>query len=207
MKRSDVVLIVVSLIVLMTFILLSLFASKTQGLLIKYAKNQTNITINKVIDSIVRKLLVEEEYNNIIEIEKNEDYEITNINFNNNKINKILTISTENILKDINRNNKKIYKVPYGLMSENHMLHNLGPMVPYQINILGQINNNTYINIKEYGINNSIIEVILNIEIEYQIMLAFVKETQKVSKEIILESKIIQGNIPDYYGNVNSLLK
>ena len=38
-------------------------------------------------------------------------------------------------------------------------------------------------------------------------MLAFVKETQKINKEIILESKIIQGNIPSYYGNVNSLLK
>ena len=169
-----------------TFILLSLFASKTQGLLIKYAKNQTNITINKVIDSTIRKILIEEEYTNIIEIEKNEDYEITNVNFNNNKIN---------------------YKVPYGLMSDNHFLHNLGPSIPYQISILGQINNNTYINIKEYGINNSIIEVILNVEVEYQIMLAFVKETQKVNKEIILESKIIQGNIPSYYGNVNSLLK
>lgn len=190
-----------------TFILLSLFASKTQGLLIKYAKNQTNITINKVIDSTIRKILIEEEYNNIIEIEKNEDYEITNVNFNNNKINKILTLSNEKILKEIKKNNKKNYKVPYGLMSDNHFLHNLGPSIPYQISILGQINNNTYINIKEYGINNSIIEVILNVEVEYQIMLAFVKETQKVNKEIILESKIIQGNIPSYYGNVNSLLK
>jgi hypothetical protein len=72
---------------------------------------------------------------------------------------------------------------------------------------LGKVNNNTYINIKEYGINNSMIEVILNIEIEIRIMLPFISESIKVQKEVLLENKIIQGNIPEYYGNVNSLLK
>lgn len=173
----------------------------------KYAKNQVNFTINIIIDNTIRSILSEEQFNNIIEIEKNDDKEITNINFNNNKINKILSLSTNNILNEINKNNSRKYEIPFGVISNNHFFHNLGPTVPYQISILGQLNNNTYINIKEYGINNSKIEILLNIELEYQIMLAFAKETQKINKEIILESKIIQGNIPTYYGNVNSLLK
>lgn len=207
MKRSDAIIIVSLIISLVTIILLNLFAKKTQNLLVKYANNQTNIKMNNVIDSTIRNILTLEEYNNIIEIEKNEKEEITNINFNNSKINKILTKSSDKIMSLINKNNEKIYKIPFGLISDNHLIQNIGPNIPYAVNILGNLNNNTYINIKEYGINNSIIEVILKVEIEYQIMLAFTKETKKISKEIILESKIIQGNIPSYYGNVNSLLK
>ena len=207
MKRSDAIIIVSLIIGLVTIIMLNLFAKKTQNLLVKYANNQTNIKMNNVIDNTIRNILTLEEYNNIIEIEKNEKEEITNINFNNSKINKILTKSSDKIMSLINKNNEKIYKIPFGLISDNHLIQNLGPNIPYAVNILGTLNNNTYINIKEYGINNSIIEVILKVEIEYQIMLAFTKETKKMSKEIILESKIIQGNIPSYYGNVNSLLK
>lgn len=207
MKRSDIVIIVLLMIVIMTMIMLNVFAKKTQGILVKYANNQTNVKINNIIDNTIRKILTLEEYNNIIEIEKNENEEITNINFNNSKINKILTKSSENIMLQINKNNEKIYNIPFGLISDNHLIQNFGPSIPYAINILGNLNNNTYINIKEYGINNSIIEVILKVEIEYQIMLAFTKEIKKMNKEIILESKIIQGNIPSYYGNVNSLLK
>lgn len=207
MKRSNIIIMISLLIIITTIVLLNIFAHKTQGLLIKYANNQINIKMNNIIDNTIRKIISYEEYNNIIELEKNDKNEITNINFNNFKINKILTKSDKNIIEQLNQNNEKIYKIPFGLISENHLIQNFGPSIPYTINILGSTNNNTYINIKEYGINNSIIEVILKVEIEYQIMLAFTKEIKKVNKEIILESKIIQGNIPSYYGNVNSLLK
>ena len=207
MKKSDITLLIMLFITIVTIILLKCFSIKTEGVLIKYAKNQTNSAINKIIDSTVRKILIDEKFNNIIEIEKNESKQITNVNFNNNKINKILTISTNNILREIEKDRNKVYEIPFGIMINNHIFHNLGPKIPYIIDTMGMINTNTYVNIKEYGINNSMIEVILDIEIEYQIMLAFVKETQKIKKSIILENKVIQGSIPEYYGNVNSLLK
>lgn len=207
MKRTDIILFIIIIIFITTTILLKIFSNKTQGTLLKYAKNQTNIAMNKIINDTIRKTLSNEESNDIIQIEKNQNNEITNINFKNNKINKILSTSTNNILNEIKKETKKIYKVPFGLMYNNHILENLGPNIPYIINILGQINNEAYINVKEYGINNSIIEVILDVEIEYQIMLAFEKENHKYGKKIIIESKIIQGKIPNYYNYTNSLLK
>lgn len=206
MKNNDIALIVFSIIISITMMLLSSFATKTQGILLKFAKNQSNIEVNVIVNDTIRKMLMEQGTEEIIKIEKNEEKEITNINFDNKRINEILTLCSNSILSKIDKKNNKIHKIPFGLISNNHLLHNFGPEIPYNVTIIGQIDNNTYINIKEYGINNSIIEVILNIEIEYQIMLAFAKETQKYTKEVILESKIVQGNIPNYYGNVNSLL-
>lgn len=209
MKKNDIIIIITILIFIITTVLLNIYAKKTEGILIKYTSNYSNELITKIIDESIRKILLNEEYNEIIEVEKNTLNQITNINFNNNKINRILSLSMMNIEEKLNEMEKenKIYYIPYGLIYQNHILNNLGPQIPYMVNQLGQINNNTYINIKEYGINNSMIEVILNIEIEIKVMLPFISDTIKVQKEILLENKIIQGNIPEYYGNVNSLLK
>lgn len=208
MKRNDKILIICAIIILTTSILLSIYASRTERLLLKYAKNQTYNTISKIIDETIRDILSKEEYK-IIEIEKDNTNQITNINFNNNKINLILTQSTKKLFEEINKksNQSKIYTIPFGIIYNNHLLSNLGPEIPYVIDLLSDIDTNTYINIKEYGINNSMIEVLLNIKISIQVLLPFVKETIVVEDNIILESKIIQGSIPEYYGNVNSLLK
>lgn len=208
MKKIDKYTIIAILIIVITFMLLNIYANKTKSILIKYTTNNTNRIIMKIIDETISEILSEEEYN-IIDIEKNSENEITNINFNNNKINKILSLSIKNVEKkmEVIENESKIYYISYGLIFNNHLLNNLGPKIPYMVSQLGRTSNNTYINIKEYGINNSMIEVILDIEIEIRIMLPFFSDTIKVKKEILLENKIIQGNIPKYYGNVNSLLK
>ncbi len=209
MKKSDKNIIIIFIIIITTTLLLNIYAKKIESLLIKYTYNYSNDLITKVIDECLINILSNEKNNYIIEIEKNDQNQITNINFNNNKINKILSLSIneiQNRIKEIEKENK-IYYIPYGLIYDNHLLNNLGPKIPYAVKQLGKINNNTYINIEEYGINNSMIEVILSIEIEIRVMLPFISDTIKVQKEILLENKIIQGEIPKYYGNVNSLLK
>ena len=199
MKKIDKYTIIAILIIVITFMLLNIYANKTKSILIKYTTNNTNRIIMKIIDETISEILSEEEYN-IIDIEKNSENEITNINFNNNKINKILSLSIKNVEKkmEVIENESKIYYISYGLIFNNHLLNNLGPKIPYMVSQLGRTSNNTYINIKEYGINNSMIEVILDIEIEIRIMLPFFSDTIKVKKEILLENKIIQGNIPKY---------
>ena len=54
-------------------------------------------------------------------------------------------------------------------------------------------------------INNVVVEVILNIELSVQVIFPFVSQTLNIEKQLILDSKVIQGNIPDYYGTYSSL--
>lgn len=201
MKKNDVRLIITAIIILITIFLLKMFSNKTEGILIKYAKNQSINTITKIIDVTIRNIMQKNEFDNILYIENDKDSGLSYLNFDNNKINKILNLSTNNIYEEIKKyqNNKNIYNIPFGLIIDNHLLNNLGPNIPYKIDILGNINTNAYTKIKEYGINNSMIEIILNINIEFQVMLPFITDTFKIDKEIILDSKITQGSIPNYY--------
>ena len=61
--------------------------------------------------------------------------------------------------------------------------------------------------VKEYGINSSLVEIVLNIKIQIEVILPFQSKTIFVEKNIILESKIIQGKIPQYYGGFITSLK
>ena len=44
------------------------------------------------------------------------------------------------------------------------------------------------------------IEVVLNIDVQLQVILPFQSDIVNVNKKIIIDSKIIQGTIPNYYG-------
>ena len=93
-----------------------------------------------------------------------------------------------------------IYKIPFGIIYDIPILVGIGPSIPFKVNVLSSVNSSINTNVKEYGINNSLIELILNIELTIQIILPFSSENKKIEKQIPLDTKIIQGKIPEYYG-------
>ena len=86
-----------------------------------------------------------------------------------------------------------IYDVP--------VLTGLGPRIPFKLDVLGNINSNMITNIKDYGINNSLIEISIEVNTEIQIILPFSSKNIVTKNTIPLKTKIIQGKIPTYYGN------
>ena len=101
--------------------------------------------------------------------------------------------------------NDKIYYIPYSIIYGNTILNNLGPKIPFKINMIGSTNNEAKINVKDYGINSSIVEVQLIINIKMQVVLPFKSKEVDITKSIILDSKIIQGKVPSYYGGLYSV--
>ena len=89
-----------------------------------------------------------------------------------------------------------IYNIP--------ILIPLSPNVPFKISILGNTSNEMITEVKEYGINNSIIELRIKCIINLQIILPFKSKIIKNEKNILLSSQVIQGKVPDYYGGIIS---
>lgn len=208
MKKSDIFFIITIIVFILTYIFIKIFTYKSEKILNNYAKrNSTNIVTNIINDSIYE-VLYDNNYDDLIQIDKNNSNEINSLNFNNVKINNILYLTTENILENIKileSNNNLIYNVPIGVIYSLPILINIGPKIPFKIDILSDVNSDADIKIKEYGINNVVVEVILNIELSVQVIFPFVSQTLNIEKQLILDSKVIQGNIPDYYGTYSSL--
>lgn len=205
MKLSNRIIFVIILVILTTFVFIKMFSSRAEYILLDYASFKSTNIISSQINSSINKVLYENNYDNIIKEYKDSEGNIVNVDFDNLIVNRLLYLITDNLLNnDYISSNDSVYYVPLGIMYNTPILNNLGPKIPFKIDIIRSVNNDTKINIKEYGINSSMIELVINIGMKIEVIMPFKSKMISINKSIILDSKIIQGKVPDYYGGIIS---
>ena len=193
------------MIIIVTVIFIKNFSNQSEKVLMDYVSfNSTNI-ISSMINESINEIIYKNSFDNIINDYRDNNGNITKIDFDNLAVNRILYLITDELLKnDLIKSTGRIYYVPLGIIYDTPVLNNLGPKIPYKIEMIKSINNTTKTNVKEYGINSSLIELVLNIELKIKVIMPFKSKTVDIKKNIILDSKIVQGKVPDYYGGLLS---
>ena len=128
------------------------------------------------------------------------------LSIENSKIKTVITTKGkyDNLNIDYLQETDLIFNVPIGVIYDIPILVGIGPKIPFKLDIITNSDNSVYTNIRDYGINNSIIEVILKINLNIQIILPFTSKEMQIVKEIPIDTKIIQGKVPTYYGSIGS---
>lgn len=98
--------------------------------------------------------------------------------------------------------NFMILEMPFYNYSSNLLLANLGPKISAKINYIRYVNGSVKTKIKTYGINSLQVELYLNIEVSSEIVVPFIKEENITSMDILVASKIVQGEIPSIYNGL-----
>jgi len=223
MKRN---LLISSLVLslLISSIFLYLIGRKTSPILMNYAEVETkklsSIIINRAVNKQLANGMNTDDMFNII---KNSSGEIQSIDFNPAIVNKVLNTTTNVVLVNlkaieegkidfielpdilINTDEEKIkngiiYEIPMGVVTNNPVFSNLGPRIPVKLNVIGNVESNVKTNIKEYGINNALIEVYIEIKVTEQINIPFMSKRVTVISNIPVALKVMQGTVPKYYG-------
>ena len=91
--------------------------------------------------------------------------------------------------------------VPLMLYTDNVLVQNLGPKVPIKLSFYENVFGDIKTNITEYGINNALITIELTIELEQKIIIPYKEKEYKRVFSIPLGSKVINGKVPNIYGN------
>lgn len=215
---TDKIIIIVLLVIFVTFILIKTFTIKSKSVLLEYANNQSMLLVSILINKAIYEVTYNNDYDSLMKTSiKSDDF--IDISLDNKKVNKLLYKVNENIINNIsilqkgrynylnveylNKENF-IFNVPIGIIYDIPILVGIGPKIPFKIDIIGNVNNDVFTNIKDYGINNSIIEVVLNINLSIQVILPFTSKNIQISKNIPIETKIIEGKVPIYYGGVKA---
>lgn len=221
MKNKYKINIFISIIIIclvLSIIILNILSKKVLPTFMNYAtseiKNIATIIVNRSINNNIKQL-----DNNIMNITKNSKDEIQIIDFNHKYANELLLSATKDILKDlktletgnddikfekINYKNGVVYEVPIGIATDNIFLGNLGPKIPIKLQIIGDIDSNIKTDVKEYGINNAFVKVFISINISIKVIMPFISEDVKITSDIPISMKLIQGDIPEYYGGLFS---
>ena len=182
-KKNKSVNIIILLIILLTISIVYLFKIFNQKLLPQLL-NYSQIETKKIVSSIINTTVIENiskntYYDDLFKEAKTSDNNIKSIDFNSSKVNKLLSDTTKLIL------------------------NNIMPKIPVKINLIGNIFCKLNTNIEDYGINNALIKVNINIEVEIKILLPFASKNVIITSDVPIIMKLVEGSVPNYYLDTN----
>ena len=212
--KINIVPIIIIVIIINTLILLNYISNNVSPKLIKISEYSLDTYNNHLImDFISNDTLSNSELNNLVNLVQNKNDEIIAIDYDVEKSYKMLKTITDKLYEIVSNTNYKditdykydikddlILYYPIGIAFNNVYLNNLGPKVPIKIKFLSSLVTNLKTNVSNYGINNVLVEMSVDIDIEDDIVIPFKEERVKKHYNILLSSKVVMGNVPMYLG-------
>lgn len=208
-----------------SYFLVVIVSHKVNPDVLKYSEAEAERFSVVVINTSVAEVIENNDLSDILDISRNNNMEIEEVNFNTNKVNSFLKEVTEVVSKyliEIEEGNTKninisdslrgssfkylkhgvISEMPMGSVFGNSLLANTGPIIPVKLTFIGKVYSSINTNVKAYGINNSYVEVDVRVEVTFRVSLPSLSKDKKVVKDIPIMMRIIQGKIPEYYGGL-----
>ena len=97
-----------------------------------------------------------------------------------------------------------IYEVPISRAFNNLLIGNLGIDIPFKYKLVGQIKGEIVSNVKEYGINNALIEIGILLKYGMQVMIPMSSQLEENEIFVPLIAKLVQGEVPNYILGMNA---
>ena len=205
-KKKNKYVILFLFIMAFTLFLLVLISKKTTPILIESAKKKSKTISNNIITKSVNDNVLKDMNKEEIFIEKRDNNgNVITTDFNSVILNQILnkiTISVEKDLRELN--NKVSYRIPIGIIFNSSLLSNLGPKIPVKINLDGDVITSLNTEVKDYGINNALIKISVNVKVYMNVIIPFKTEEIIIETNIPIVMRIVEGEIPSYYYPINN---
>lgn len=215
-KIPNVIILIITVIILGIILVLNYIGNHITPIILNYAEKQAKkIAINIIVQAADPSL---------IEISESTIFKETKdgIEYNTVILSKLLERISKNVRKylrdiekgkidaldittlDINVSTKKlkngtIYEVPTGIIFNNGLLTNIGPKIPVKLNLVGDITTDIKVDVKEYGINNAIIQISIKVKVTEQVIIPFNKKEITIETEIPVALRLVKGEVPGYY--------
>ena len=100
---------------------------------------------------------------------------------------------------DLAAKDPTVVEIPLGQATGNTVLANLGPKIPVHFEIVGSLRSDVVHEVKEFGVNAALIEIYIPVEVNIRIVVPFSTETAEVSTRVFIDSRVIMGDVPDFY--------
>lgn len=206
MKRI-IIYVFLFLIVIMIFLLINFIDNYYGERVETYIENKGILYTQKFIqDAISNEISNEVAINELYIFQKDENDNIKSVIINTNKINNILSIINESLEKDIQLLNKEELYIPLSIILGENIFSNVGPNLKLTVIPIGNYKCDVVSKVSEYGINNSLFEISIKVEMKIQSLVPLNKIESNVECNIPIVMQIIQGDVPRYYYNTDKLV-
>lgn len=225
-KISNIIILIIILVIICILIIFKIFNNRIRPVFLNIAESEAKKIATLVInDAVSRQLASDLTVDKLFNMTTDNKGNITSIDFNSVMVNKVLTTTTsttilnlkyieegkidmlelpDSIIVSYDKEDLKkgiIYYIPTGTIFGNTILSNIGPKIPVKFSLIGSVTSNINTKITNYGINNALIEVYVELTVGIEVILPLITDTTEVKTSIPIAIKLIQGNIPEYYAN------
>lgn len=226
LKFSNIIVLIIIMISISVMICFKIFNTKLRPIFIKIANSESKKLSTLIINDAVSKQLASNlTIDNLFNMTKDNNGNITSIDLNSMIVNKVLTTTTstailnlklleegkieelelpDSVIVSYDKDDLKkgiIYNIPTGVIFGNTILSNIGPKIPVKFSLIGSVTSNINTKITNYGINNALIEVYVDISVELEVILPLMTDNVLVTSSIPIAIKLVQGNIPEYFAS------
>lgn len=166
------------------------------------SKQADNLASNAVKDIITKTVVPKINMQEILTIKYNQN-KVESVIVNTKIVNEIMgdaselvdeLLNTEYLEKELSE-----LSLPLGMLISNSLFASSGPHIKIRIKPIGAYSADVYTDISTFGINNSLIEVYLNIVIDIVALIPLQYQTIRTETKIYLISQVVQGTVPNYY--------
>jgi sporulation protein YunB len=191
-----------------------------ESTMMKIASLEANKVATTIIhDAVEEEILTKEEQEDLVIIDKDNEGNINSFSFNQRAVTAAKKRVTDNVTKklgEIERNNFHdiapdqarddgiIYEIPLGKITDNAILSTLGPGIPVEYYLIGDVFTDIKSTTEEYGINNAKHEIVIYVEVSVQVVIPFATEVVKAENTIPVIIQTEQGDVPQYFNGSGS---
>ena len=215
-KKIFFLIIVLLIIIVLSIALVQFINIRITPTIMDYSKSEmkrlASIILNK---SASDNVLDDFDMDKLFVITKNKNEEVISITLDSGMVNRITNrisdVCEANIRKIEDGNfsviqkdfniSKDYFYVPIGIIFHNTMLQGIGPKIPISIKMLGNVTSGIVSDVKEYGINNSLITISVEIRVELLVLLPFSSDYVTINNVIPIAIKLVQGKVPQFDGS------
>ena len=202
-------------IILIFFLMISIFYSfhilgkNLNHYYLEYSENEASrIITNSISEAVNERVLKQIKNESLYTVVRNKDDEIEMIDYNSYLVNIFLRDVTNNVTKYLameeEKSNNASFYIPMGSVFQNPLLNNRGPKIPVRMELVGSVLTGVNSKVTNYGINNSLIEIFVHIEVNERVILPVTAKNMTIVNDIPISYRIIKGKIPSYYSGTNS---
>lgn len=186
------------LFILFTFFVTRAYFSDTVK---SYTANRAKLQISVLVnDAISREIVPNIDTDELIRMKTNADGYVTDVFIDVYQINLLLT----QMIRDIQIHledyiTRDILTLPFGVVFGHPWFSSMGPHIPIEIKMMGNVFTDIITRTERLGINNTLMEVMIKTEINVLVIIPFQQEEIQVVTTTPLVITLIHGQIPRYY--------
>ena len=144
-------------------------------------------------------------YQDLCEIQKDNDGNVTMINLNVINVNKVSSQIALKVQKKKKKNNNGTIIISLGSISGDKVLAGKGPKVEVKVETIGAIQTSIKSEFLEAGINQSLHKIYISIDCKMAIISPYKDTEEEIVTEVLLAESVIVGRIPQTYYNLNGM--